>query len=97
MMESDGSEFIKQMTGSGTGNLLTAVLFGIAWLIRNRCCKHSKCKGHSICCDIELNNDDSCTEGETEVYEKEELVRDEVTIKVQKMHREEHSSLSGGD
>ena len=37
--ESTEGEFMKQLSGSGVANLLTAALFALIWIIKNKC-KH---------------------------------------------------------
>ena len=80
------SEFVKQMTGSSAGNVLTAVVLFLLWTLREKC-KHSRCKGHSVCCEIEINDQDS-TEGR---------VREDVEVQVHELHEGEHCRLHGSD
>ena len=58
-------EFWKQATGSGAANAATGILFFLLWVVRNKC-KRSKCVGHSLCCDIEINDDESKPEEDLE-------------------------------
>ena len=51
-------EFMKQLKGSGAANALTIGLMFLFWVLRNKC-KHFRCTGHSICCTVEVNDDDS--------------------------------------
>ena len=82
-------EFINQLSGSGAANALTVVLLLIVWFVRNKC-KHSRCRGHSFCCDFSFKEDD---EGEN----RTEPVRKEIKIQVQKLQRGQHQSLPGSD
>ena len=82
-------EFVNQLTGSSAANALTVFLLLIVWFVKNKC-KHSRCRGHSICCDFSFKEDD---EGET----RPEPVRKEVKIQMQKLQRSKHQSLHGSD
>ena len=84
-------EFVKQMTGSGAANLATAVVFFLIWVVKNKC-KHSRCKGHSFCCDVEIN-DESSTEGE----HIEICVREEAPKTMQELQRRVDKGVPGSD
>ena len=61
----DNGEFMKQLGGSGVANLLTAALFALIWIIKNKF-RHSECQGSSFCCTCKVKDDaeNSGTEGE---------------------------------
>ena len=84
-------EFLKQMSGSGAANFATAVLFFCVWVLRKKC-RHSKCKGHSICCDFEFKDDETRDE-DIELG----TVRKKIKIQVQKLQRSVDPSLRGSD
>ena len=86
-------EFVKQLTGSGAANLATAVVFFLIWVVKNKC-KHSRCKGHSFCCDVEIN-DESSTEGERGQIEI--CVRKEAPHQMQELHRRVDKGVPGSD
>ena len=86
-------EFVKQLTGSGAANLATAVVFFLVWVVKNKC-KHSRCKGHSFCCDVEIN-DESSTEGEQGRGQIEICVREEASPKLQKLQRRVDKGVPG--
>ena len=98
-------EFWKQATGSGAANIATGILFFFLWVVRNKC-KHSKCVGHSLCCDIEINDDESKpeedleddTEGdiENQVGELKKL-REQIEIQMQKLHSRLDKGVHGSD
>ena len=90
-------EFVKQLTGSGAANLATAVVFFLIWVVKNKC-KHSRCKGHSFCCDVEIN-DESSTEGEQQ-GERENIeicVRENAPRQMQKLQRRVDKGIPGSD
>ena len=92
-------EFWKQATGSGAANIATAMLFFLLWVVRNKC-KHSKCVGHSLCCDIEINDDESKSEEEPEEdlerqTEKLNKLREEIKIQMQKLHHSIDKGVPG--
>ena len=58
-------EFMKQLKGSGAANALTFGLMLVFWVLRNKC-KHSRCTWHSLCCTVEVNDDDSEEERDLE-------------------------------
>ena len=90
-------EFVKQLTGSGAANLATAVVFFLIWVVKNKC-KHSRCKGHSFCCDLEIN-DESSTEGEHQRERRDQnieiCVRKEAPPNMQELHRRVDKGVSG--
>ena len=59
----DNGEFMKQLSGSGVANLLTAALFALIWIIKNKF-KHSECQGSSFCCTCKVKDDEDSDEGE---------------------------------
>ena len=61
----DNGEFYKQLGGSGAANALTAVLFFLLWVVRNKC-RHSECTGSSFCCTCKVKDDDSEDERDRE-------------------------------
>ena len=94
-------EFWKQASGSGAANIATALVFFLLWFVRNKC-KHSKCVGHSLCCDIEINDDESKSEEEPEEdlerqTEKLNKLREEIEIQMQKLHRRLNKGVPGSD
>ena len=58
-------EFMKQLKGTGAANALTFGLMLVFWILRNKC-KHSRCKWNSLCCTVEVNDDDSEEERDLE-------------------------------
>ena len=98
-------EFWKQATGSGAANIATGIVFFLFWVIRNKC-KHSKCVGHSLCCDIEINDDESKSEEdheddaegdiENQVAELKKL-RKQIEIQMQKLHSRLDKGVHGSD
>ena len=94
-MEDD--EFWKQATGSGAANIATALLFFLLWVVRNKC-KHSKCVGHSLCCDIEINDDESKSEEDLERQtEKLDRLREKIEVQMQKLHSRVDKGVPGSD
>ena len=94
-------EFWKQATGSGAANAATGILFFLLWVVRNKC-KRSKCVGHSLCCDIEINDDESKSEEEPEEdldrqTEKLNKLREEIKIQMQKLHSRLDKGVHGSD
>ena len=97
-------EFWKQASGSGAANAATMMLFFLIWLVRNKC-RHSKCVGHSICCDIQINDDGSESQESSEdlerqadeEFEKLEKLRDKIEIKMQKLHSRVNKGVPGSD
>ena len=94
-------EFWKQASGSGAANIATAMLFFLLWVVRNKC-KHSKCVGHSLCCDIEINDDESKSEEEPEEdlerqTEKLNKLREEIEVQMQKLHSRINKGVPGSD
>ena len=89
-------EFVKQFSGSGAANLASVVLFLVVWVIRNKC-KHSRCKGHSICCDCEIkdSNDEEGTEGDD--IERGITVRKTIKSQLQELQRKHREGLRGSD
>ena len=78
-------------------NLVTAVVFVVIWVVRNKC-KHSKCKGHSFCCDCEIKDDDDESRGQRDVEEGRKIrFRKTATIKMQELHRRVDKSVLGSD
>ena len=59
----DNGEFMKQLGGSGVANLLTAALFALIWIVKNKC-RHSECEGSSFCCTCKVKDDEDSDEGE---------------------------------
>ena len=98
-------EFWKQATGSGAANAATGILFFLLWVVRNKC-KRSKCVGHSLCCDIEINDDErgpeddieDAAEGdiENQVAELKKL-RKQIEIQMQKLHSRLDKGVHGSD
>ena len=88
-------EFVKQLTGSGAANLATAVVFFLIWVVKNKC-KHSRCKGHSFCCDVEIN-DESCTEGYQQREDIEICVRENAPRQVQELQRRVDKGVPSSD
>ena len=86
-------EFLKQLSGSGAANFATAVLFFLIYIVRNKC-RHSRCKGNSICCQFEFKDDE--TRDEEEDIERG-TVRKKIKIQVQKLQRSVDPSLRGSD
>ena len=75
-------DFLKQVSVSSAGNLVTAVVFVVIWVVRNKC-KHSKCKGHSFCCDCEVKDDDDKSRGQRDIEEGRKIrFRKTATIKM---------------
>ena len=69
MLEEMGgqSEFMTQLGGSGAANILTALLFFLLWVCKNKF-KHSECSGNSFCCTFKVKDDESVShEAEGEV------------------------------
>ena len=85
-------EFVKQLTGSGAANLATAVVFFLLWVVKNKC-KHSRCKGHSFCCDVEIN-DESSTKGPEDI---EICVRENAPRQVQELQRRVDKGVPSSD
>ena len=83
------TEFLDQLSGSGAANGLSALAFLLIWIIRNKC-KHSKCVGHSLCCDIEIN-DESTTD--LERGEGRAEISHEVEKEVYTLHTPDNSSI----
>ena len=83
--EANMTDFLDQLSGSGAANALTAFVFLLGWILRNKC-KHSKCSGHSLCCDIEINDDESDIEG----GEFPRKVEEDLLF----LHTPDHSSVS---
>jgi hypothetical protein len=81
------TEFIDQLSGSGAANALTALMFLVVWIIRNKC-KHSRCTGHSGCCDIEINDES------TEDIERGECIPEDAEKNVYTLHSPKHSGIS---
>ena len=50
------SDFTSQYGTSTAGTLTAAVIFGIAWLVRNKC-KHSHCAINSCCFKCEADDE----------------------------------------
>ena len=98
MKQMSGSdEFMKQMSGSGAANIATAFVFFVFWFIRNKC-RHSRCKGRSICCDCEIKDDESGGEDiESGRFHENGTVRKKIKIQVQKLQRGVNQSLRGSD
>ena len=65
-------DFFKQFSGSGAANIASVLLFLVVYVVRNKC-RHSRCKGHSICCDFEFKEDD-------ESWFDEEHMKTEFTV-----------------
>jgi hypothetical protein len=85
------TEFIDQLSGSASANGLTALVFLLIWIIRNKC-KHSKCTGHSICCDIEIS-EDTINDESSEDPERGECIPPKTEEDVYTLHTPKHSSL----
>ena len=81
-------EFWKQASGSGAANIATTLVFFLFWVVRNKC-KHSKCVGRSLCCQLEINDDES--------EPKDVEFREEIKIQMQELHRRLDKSLPGGN
>ena len=98
-------EFWKQATGSGAANIATMMVFFLFWVIRNKC-KHSKCVGHSLCCDIEINDDESKSEEDPEddaegdienQVKRLDKFRTQIEIQMQKLHSRLDKGVHGSD
>lgn len=52
-------EFLKQLAGSGSANLLTLVVLGVLWGLKNMCARKRKCKSHlhTCCLDVEVRDE----------------------------------------
>ena len=85
------SQFLQQMTGSSAGNVLSALVVFIGWILHRKC-RHSKCVGHSFCCDIEINDDES-----TEGGDLENQLRKEIEKEVYELYESEHKCIPGSD
>ena len=93
--------YYSNLMGSGAANIATALVFFLLWVVRNKC-KRSRCVGHSLCCDIEINDDESKSEEEPEEdlerqTEKLNKLREEIEIQMQKLHRRLNKGVPGSD
>ena len=93
--------YYSNLMGSGAANIATALVFFLLWVVRNKC-KRSRCVGHSLCCDIEINDDESKSEEEPEEdlerqTEKLNKLREEIEIQMQKLHRSIDKGVPGSD
>ena len=62
-------DYYSNLVGSGAANMASALVFLLIWFIRTKC-KHCKCNSHTICCDIEINDDEEQPEERGEVQSK---------------------------
>ena len=51
--------------GSGAANVATGLLFLLGWLLKNKC-RHCQCESRTFCCRINVNDDASESEKDTE-------------------------------
>jgi len=56
------SQFLDNFKGSTVANVVSAGVFLIFYIVREKC-KHSKCEGNSFCCRFKCKDDEDGDEG----------------------------------
>jgi len=56
------------MKGSLASNLITMFSVIILYILREKC-KHSKCTSHTLCCNLEINDESSTKEIEESLHQ----------------------------
>ena len=74
--------FINTFSASGASNIVSFVLFLVAYVIREKCRK-SSCKSHTACCDCRIDKENSDVREDSS----------EIEICVQKMHSSDSEDI----
>ena len=75
--------FINTFSASGASNIVSFVLFLVAYVIREKCRK-SSCKSHTSCCDCKIDKENSNVREDSS----------EIEIRVQELHTSDSKNVS---
>ena len=100
------SQFLDNFKGSTVANVVSAGVFLIFYIVREKC-KHSKCEGNSFCCRFKCKDDEDRDEGGSEQGEdgqknfrfprKAGKKMHKLHVRIDKSVHEEHPSVIPSD